>query len=138
MSSVVIQGDVSGAATLTAPSAAGSPTLTLPTTTGTIALTSNINALAIGVDQTWQNLTASRVVGTTYTNSTGRPIAVSIYASTTNPGGRLTVDGITVSYQYIASGTAGAAGPSAIIPNGSTYVYNGGNNNTVTVWAELR
>ena len=33
---------------------------------------------AFGVGQTWQNVTASRVVGTTYTNTSGRPIMVSV------------------------------------------------------------
>ena len=33
---------------------------------------------AFGVGQTWQNMTASRVVGTTYTNTSGRPIMVSV------------------------------------------------------------
>ena len=32
----------------------------------------------IGVGQTWQDVTASRVAGITYTNSTGKPISVSI------------------------------------------------------------
>lgn len=35
-------------------------------------------SLAFGVGQTWQNMTASRVVGTTYTNTSGRPIMVSV------------------------------------------------------------
>ena len=33
---------------------------------------------SFGIGQTWQNMTASRVAGTTYTNTTGRPIQVSI------------------------------------------------------------
>ena len=33
---------------------------------------------SFGVGQTWQNMTASRVVGTTYTNTSGRPIMVSV------------------------------------------------------------
>lgn len=32
--------------------------------------------MGIGYDQTWQNLTATRAVGTTYTNSSTRPILV--------------------------------------------------------------
>ena len=35
-------------------------------------------ASSFGVGQTWQNMTASRVVGTTYTNTSGRPIMVSV------------------------------------------------------------
>lgn len=33
---------------------------------------------SFGIGQTWQNMTASRVVGTTYTNTSGRPIMVSV------------------------------------------------------------
>jgi hypothetical protein len=50
MSSIVISGDVSGAATISAPSAAGTPTLTLPTTSGTLlttASTTGVNGSAI-------------------------------------------------------------------------------------------
>jgi hypothetical protein len=39
MSQIVLQGDVSGSAIITTPSAAGTPTLTLPTTSGTILTT---------------------------------------------------------------------------------------------------
>jgi len=41
MASVVINGDTSGAVTITAPAVAGTPTLTLPTTTGTILTTAS-------------------------------------------------------------------------------------------------
>lgn len=42
-------------------------------------------AQAFGVEQTLQNLTGSRSVGTTYTNSTGRPIYVYFAASSIGP-----------------------------------------------------
>ena len=41
MASVVINGDTSGAVTISAPAVAGTPTLTLPTTTGTILTTAS-------------------------------------------------------------------------------------------------
>ena len=92
MSSVVISGDTSGIATLQAQAIAGNTVLTLPATSGTFitttggvtpstsgnVLTSNgttwISSApsAVGIGQTWQLPT--RVSGTSYTNSTGKPI----------------------------------------------------------------
>jgi hypothetical protein len=71
---VVISGSSSGTATVAVPAAAGTPTLTLPTTTGTLALTTNLFA----VGQTWQDVIGSRAKRTTYQNTTGKPIVVSI------------------------------------------------------------
>lgn len=79
----------------------------------------------IGVGQTWQDVTGSRVSGTTYTNSTGKPIMVIL----TFAGGsaNLTINGIqTGAIGYLQC---------AIIPNGSTYSSNGA---TVSKWLELR
>jgi hypothetical protein len=123
MSSVVISGDSSGSVTLTVPSAAGSNTITMPASTGTAALTSDV----IGVNQTWQNMTSSRAFGTTYTNSTGKPIALSIFATGATPN--LTV-GSTIFIGASASGTA-----FTIVPNGGTYSATSG---TLNTWYELR
>ena len=46
MASIVISGDVSGACTISAPSAAGTPTLTLPTTSGTILTTASTTGIS--------------------------------------------------------------------------------------------
>jgi hypothetical protein len=90
----------------------------------------------IGVGQTWQAVT--RTQGVTYTNSTGRPIFLSI----TIEGGsgafiQLTIDGVTgIGYVSNGSGSSGALTCTAIIPNGSTYSQAG---NTATLNAfELR
>ena len=59
-----------------------------PSTTGNV-LTSNGTVWAssapttIGVGQTWQDVTASRAAGVTYTNSTGKPIQISIVINAT-------------------------------------------------------
>ena len=71
----------------------------------------------IGVGQTWQDVTGSRVAGTTYTNSTGKPIQVVINGYTT--GLALTVSGVLIP-NVTANGTITNA-TSAIIPNGATY-----------------
>ena len=136
MSSVVISGDTSGAITLAAPAVAGTNTITLPASTGTVSLTSDV----IGVSQTWQNVASSRATGTTYTNSTGKPIMVAI--SYTNNTGN-TVQGLTIAsaavYAAGVTTAGGAAGFALIVPNGSTYTFltNGGASSIVT-WHELR
>jgi trimeric autotransporter adhesin len=122
--------------TLTAPvisTITNTGTLTLPTTTGTLALTSQV----IGVSQTWQAVT--RVIGTTYTNSTGKPIMVAITytssASSTVQG--LTINGAAV---YCAGSEVGnGSGFSLIVPDGATYVTLT-NSGTLTLvsWSELR
>lgn len=68
MSSVVISGDVSGAVSLTAPSAAGSTVLTLPATTGTVvtdnSTASLTNKTINGSNNTLTNIPAANITGT--------------------------------------------------------------------------
>ena len=120
MSSVIITGDTSGAITLAAPAVAGTNTITLPASTGTVATTSQI----IGVSQSWSDVTSTRTAGTTYTNSTGKPImVVGKLTSSASAIATITVDSVVVP----GSGNAGTSGfwmtASAIVPNGSTYIY---------------
>ena len=134
MSSVVISGDTSGTITVAAPAVAGTNTLTLPASTGTVALTSDV----IGVGQTWQTVT--RAVGTTYTNSTGKPIMVAYTASCSlgNSVQGLTINGTAV-YSTGLSVNGFPIGVSLIVPNGATYVTltNSGTLTLIT-WVELR
>ena len=97
-----------------------------------------LNDQAFGVGQTWQDVTASRAVGTTYLNNTGKPIMVSIVTSSQS--------GIDNHYLYvgnvIVSGyldqTNGDHTPfSAIVPNGSTYRLTTGSGQLMR-WVELR
>lgn len=120
---------------------ATSPTLVTPALGTPSALvgtnitgTSNALNAGIGVNQTWQVVTASRASGTTYTNSTGKPIQVIIIQSQNNSSGSLTVDG---SVRMTSTGLLGYSLPcsvTAIIPNNSTYSYNLG----FSTWNELR
>jgi hypothetical protein len=108
---------------------------------GTTGLTFNNGSTqdvgGIGIGQTWQTFT--RVGGTTYTNSTGKPIFLSIQTTGNNTGGggtNLTIDGVVVAIGQGYAGGIGMAqgfGLSAIVPNGSTYSLT----NTTPV-AELR
>ena len=139
MSAVVISGDTSGTISINAPATAGSNTITLPATTGTAALTSDV----IGVGQTWTNVTSSRLVGTTYTNSTGKPIFIMISsaASSATNNNILVINGVNLAQLGLISGsnlnTWGNF--NTIIPNGSTYAVTGYNNGlTLSYWAELR
>lgn len=89
---------------------------------------------AIGVGQTWQDVTASRSTGTTYTNTTGRAIFVYIQFGTSGSPNinAILVDGVAVGF---ASGQGGMTN-SFIVPPGS--VYRVGANNTFLSWTELR
>lgn len=99
--------------------------------------------LPLGQGQTWQDVTSSRVIGTTYTNSTGRTIALSIVRtnSTTDfeTGGFITVGGKQVSYLRLDNeGATAVATITAIVPSGQTYKFDGAGSNQTTTWWELR
>ena len=136
MSSVVISGDTSGAITVSAPAVAGTNTLTLQAVTGTVALQSD----GIGFSQTWTDVTSSRAVGTTYTNSTGKPIflGLKLAGNPTNAGGNLSVNGsIVASFQAYAATSVGSV--ATIVPPSGTYVLSQFTATlSITSWFELR
>lgn len=92
----------------------------------------------LGYRQAWQNVTASRAVSTTYTNTTGRPIMVAIgFVSVSDVKITLSVDGLPV----LGSTSTGYAGDdyasvSMVVPNNSTYSVTT-SAGTLT-WLELR
>lgn len=91
----------------------------------------------IGYGQTWQDVKASRVKGTTYYNTTGKPIIVSITNTySVSSRGILTVDSIEVSEFYGTGAENHAFTLYALIPPGSSYVASG--TMTVDKWNELR
>jgi hypothetical protein len=91
----------------------------------------------IGEGQTWQNLTSSRAVNTTYTNSTGRPIMVNILCAVgANGSSQLQVSSIGVARLVNQFGDRTLSSwVSAIVPAGESYSLTAG---TITTWAELR
>jgi hypothetical protein len=93
-------------------------------------------AQAFGIGQTWQDVTASRVLGTTYTNTTGKPIQVSININVTvaNAFIKLTVNGLVIVNTQLYEDISCV---SAIIPIGGTYVTSSANNALVS-WFELK
>lgn len=94
-----------------------------------------ITSAAFGAGQTWQDVTGSRVIGTTYTNSTSRSIAVSVN-SANGTAATLSVNGVQVSRTSQSTGGLGYQ-LSAIVPVGGTYVYNTSTGN-LTNWAEFK
>jgi hypothetical protein len=98
---------------------------------------------AVGMGQTWQDLTASRAQDVTYTNTTGRTIGVSVYYSVVSATRevRLLVGGRQVSTaQAVGSGSLDRLTVSALVPPGSTYRVEArfGTTATLSEWAELR
>ena len=92
----------------------------------------------IGVGQTWQDVTASRALGTTYTNSTGKPIMVSargIYA--TNSGAvTIYVNGLDIGQSNVGGGSGSRLTIAGIVPDNSKYLVTGVS--ALEKWTELR
>ena len=92
----------------------------------------------IGVAQTWQDVTASRINLTTYTNTTGKPIMVHVVSSYSgNADMRLYVGGVLVSAFAINSTVQAQWTASAIVPNNTTYSIDKADSPSFT-WYELR
>lgn len=132
---------------LATPSAAGIVKLnnTLTSTSTTEALTAAqgkvLNDQAFGVEQSWQNLTSSRASGVTYTNSTARPILVSISLADTyskSPTVSIYVGGVLIlTNHYDLNDNFGSFSHSFIVPSGSTYSISSPLS-TIQTWSELR
>lgn len=128
MSSLVLTGDTSGQVTLAAPAVAGSNTATLPLATGELSMLGTSG-------QTWSDVTASRVSGTTYTNSTGKPIQVQFgIQSSSSSAVSSIVGGVTI---YSSGVVSNDQTVNFIVPTGLTYSITF-TNRSVGVWAELR
>ena len=74
----------------------------------------------LGVGQTWQDVTTSRVAGVTYTNTTGKPIMVAHYFDSGNSGA-IAVNNVTTVVCFTTP--ADGCSITTIVPNGSTYKY---------------
>lgn len=97
----------------------------------------NLNSSVLGMGQTWQNLTGSRALATTYTNSTGRAIMVAVSISrVANHLFAFRIDGNVV-YQWDDGTTASPACVTIVVPAGSTYQCTS-SSGSITHWAELR
>lgn len=86
----------------------------------------------LGINQNWVDVKSQRNANTTYVNSTGKPIYVSIGKGSAEgePGGLL-INGVQVG---VLTGTGPAMTTSAIVPPGSSYKYTSSN---FIFWSEL-
>jgi hypothetical protein len=118
------------------------PTAAPGTSTTQLATTEFSMGSGVGSNQTWQNLTGSRVSGTTYTNSTGKPIMVNVSCQAHSGTAGYTVQWYINDVVMGFLSTAGTPGIDIrvpcvfIVPNGATYRVDGGA--VTTQWAELR
>lgn len=85
----------------------------------------------LGYGQTWQNVTGSRALGTTYYNTTGKPITLAIQCSAVNTI-QVAINGINFGFIGNTNNTYTYIVP----PNGSYAVT--GTSATFSFWNELR
>jgi hypothetical protein len=123
----VLLGNGTSALQTVAPSTSGN----VLTSNGT-TWTSATPAGGIGIGQTWQDVKSSRATGTTYTNSTGKPIMVSISQGSTGQQ-NIYINGNQFAQLNQVSNTSG--GFTFIVPDGNTYRID---TNLPSWWWELR
>lgn len=107
------------------------------------AATATTASNAIGVGQTWKNVTGSRTTSTYYTNSTGRTIHVcaSCYAASgVDLYTAFEVAGVIVSEFHFVNSTVNVsiASHSVVVPNGATYRMTTSGSGAYNKWFELR
>ena len=94
---------------------------------------------SLGYGQKWQDVTASRALGTTYYNTTGKPITVALtgYCASSGSGAGFVVNGVGVI--GFSGGNAGSAQQTCavIVPPAASYGTNG-SGYAVQQWVELR
>ena len=96
-----------------------------------------------GFGQTWQDVTASRVLSTTYYNTTGKPITVSVTVLNTVAAGRVacTVNGLSIGGNGLNTGTPAGGDQQSnmifLVPPGASYSAGGVSFSTMQ-WCELR
>lgn len=94
---------------------------------------------SLGYGQAWQNLTGSRSYGTTYYNTTGRPILVCITSTSGVTGGTaIVVNGVQAGRAFDNNGQIQTF-CSAVVPPGASYVATLlGSGGYLNSWSELR
>lgn len=96
----------------------------------------------LGKGQSWQDETLNRAYFVTYTNTTGRTIAVSMNTANVSPGFSVIgfVDGQKVLQHTQGSATTKRLMTTFIVPPGSTYEVqtSGASPGAIENWAELK
>ena len=112
MSSVVINGDTSGAITIAAPAVSGTNTLTLPAVTGTVLTDKTVGTILQVVSTTLTTTFSSSTTGA-YTDITGLSVSITPKFSSSK---------ILVAFNGMFSGTVAVSGYNIQIVRGSTPV----------------
>lgn len=95
-------------------------------------------APGLGYGQTWQDFTASRFNGSTYSNGTSKPIEVSVSVVNANTISALWCF-VGATYTAMTGDLNGRrAGASFIVPPGQTYTCAWNGSNSLFFWSELR
>jgi hypothetical protein len=106
-----------------------------------IATTAYVQNMGLGWGQSWTDVSGSRSLGSTYTNSTGKPIQLgavwNIYGSSSIV---LTISGVIVGKGSESGNDTGSINFTHIVPNGATYGFSiaSGSGASLDYWAELR
>ena len=85
--------------------------------------------------ETWHDVTVSRALGTTYTNSNSYPIFVSIICNGSPASATLTIGSIQIQENATSVSGYAAYSVTGIVPPGVTYSASGGT--ALASWAEL-
>ncbi len=98
----------------------------------------NVASGVLGAGQPWQDVTGSRAIGVTYTNTTGKPLVVDVYAVCSTAAYLIaTVGGVPVRGPMAATGQGMFL--SVIIPTGATYMLTASAGTTSGLdWKEMR
>jgi hypothetical protein len=129
----VILGNGTSAPSFVAPSTSGNVLTSNGTTWQSTALPNN----SIGTGQTWQDVSGSRVAGTSYQNTTGKPIQVAVSGDGNGSVRYMQVS--TDNSTWINVGVFNSVydgSTQTIVPN--NIYYRAGSGVTISVWAELR
>ena len=110
--------------------------------TGSVNFNNTTNLPILGSGQRWQDVFANRAVGTTYTNTTGKPIVVNVstkfaYIRNMNPTITATIDGLDMLIAADNSDQWPMCAGNVIVPAGSTYKITV-DSSIIDKWCELR
>jgi len=125
-----LTGNVTGNVSGSASSASTSTTQARTDNSTNIATTAMVQSASPGGGQTPTSFVGSRVVGTIYTNSTGKPFMLNV-ATNTATNAQLLIAGVVVAY-YSSGGIWNGGG---MVPVGATYQLTSGAS-TITTWTE--
>jgi len=107
------------------------------------ATPAGVAGVALGMGQTWQDMTGSRAGNTVYTNNTGRSIQLMLSIATPSAASWDFLVGVGTPSLVIAHTLGGGASAdittaSPIIPPGYSYKVAFSGNTNINLWAELR